>query len=208
MKIHAYGTVGEAGTGGDFGAGHAFDEAKDQGFAVGVGERADGVEDGVGFGAGVRGMTSGRNALFRLGGSGFLVEFFVGFEAAMKIVGAVASDGGQPSGEAGDFAQIGEASQGLEEDVLHEVVDVGEGNASEENAVDHAGVAGVEQAECGTVATLGGANEGVVWAAEFVRKIHDRWTAARRAEFRECGHVGSMEIRSVSSGRRRKTVEC
>jgi hypothetical protein len=208
MKIDAYGAVREASASGDFGAGHAFDEAKDEGFAVSVGKRADGVENGVGFGAGVRGMTSGRNALFRLGGSGFLVEFFVGFDAAMKIVGAVASDGDQPSGEAGDFAQIGEAAQGLEEDVLHEVVDVGEGNASEENAVDHAGVTGIEQSESDTVAALGGANEGVVWAAEFVRKIHDRWTGARRAEFRECGHVGSMEIRSVSPGRRRETGEC
>ena len=208
MKIDAYGAVREASASGDFGAGHAFDEAKDEGFAVSVGKRADGVEDGVGFGAGVRGVSRGRNALFRLGGSRFLVEFFVGFEAAMKIGGAIAGDGGKPSGKAGDFAQIGDAGQGLEEDILHEVVDVGEGNASEENTVDHAGVTGVEQSESGTVATLGGANECVVWAAEFVRKIHDRWTAARRAEFRECGHVGSMEIRSVSSGRRRKTVEC
>ena len=141
-------------------------------------------------------------------GGGFFVEFFVGFDAAVKIGGAIARDGGEPCGEAGDFAERSEAWQGLEEYVLHQIVDVGEGNASEENTVDHAGVTGVEQSESGTVATLGGANEGVVWAAEFVRKIHDRWTAARRAEFRECGHVGSMEIRSVSPGRRRETGEC
>jgi hypothetical protein len=208
MKIDAYGAVGEARAGGDFGAGHAFDEAKDQGFAVGVGERADGFEDGVGFGAGVRGMASGRNALFRLGGGGFLVEFFVGFEAAMKIGGAIAGDGGEPPGEARNFAQIGEARQGLEEDVLHEVVDVGEGNAGEENAVDHTGVAGIKKAECVAVTSLGGANKGVVGASGFVRNTHGRGTGAGRAEFRECGHVGSMEIRSVSSGRRRETLEC
>jgi hypothetical protein len=74
--------------------------------------------------------------------------------------------------------------------------------------VDHAGVTGVEKAECGAVTALGGANEGVVVAGGLVRKIHGRRTGAGRAEFKECGHVGSMEIRSVSSGRRRETVEC
>lgn len=54
MKRDANGAVGKAGPGGDFRAGHAFDEAEDQGFAVGVGERADRLENGVGFGAGVR----------------------------------------------------------------------------------------------------------------------------------------------------------
>jgi hypothetical protein len=60
--------------------------------------------------------------------------------------------------------------------------------------VDHAGVTGVEKSESGTVAALGGANEGVVGAAGFVRRIHGWRTGARRTEFRECGHVESMEI--------------
>ena len=153
-------------------------------------------------------MSSGRRKWFGLRGSGFLVKFVIGFDAAMKIGGAIAGDGGEPSGKVGDFAQIGEAWQGLEEDVLHEVVDVGEGDASKENAVDHAGVAGVEKAECGAVAVLGGANKGVVGAAGFVKRIHGRRTGARRAEFGECGHVGSLEIGNVSLGRRRETVEC
>ena len=59
MKIDANGAVGKAGAGGDFRAGQAFDETKNERFAVGVGERADGVEDSVGFGGGVRGMIRG-----------------------------------------------------------------------------------------------------------------------------------------------------
>jgi hypothetical protein len=37
MKVDANGAVGEAGAGGDFGTGHAFDEAKNEGLAVSVG---------------------------------------------------------------------------------------------------------------------------------------------------------------------------
>ncbi len=172
MKIDANGAVGEAGASGDFGAGHSFDEAKNEGFAVGVGERTNGVEDGVGFGAGVRGVTGGRGDLFGLRGG------------------------------------VSEARQGLKEDIVHEIVDVGEGNAGKQEAVDHAGIAGVEKAEGGAITVLRGADESVVGATGVVLKIHGRWTGAGRAEFRECGHVGSMEMKSVSPGRRGETPEC
>ena len=142
-------------------------------------------------------------------GRRFLVEFFIWFDAAVKIGGAVAGDGGEPSGEAGDFAQRAEAPQGLEENVLHEIVDAGEGNAGEQDPVDHPGVASVEKAECGAVTPLGSADKGVIGATiEFERRIHGRRTGARGAEFKKCGHVGSMKMRNVSSGRRRETVEC
>ena len=146
-------------------------------------------------------MTRGRSGRFNLRGGRFFVEFVAGFDAAVKIGGAVAGDGGEPSGEAGDFAKSAEARQGLEEDVVDEIVNVGEGHAGEENAVDHAGVAGVEHAEGCAVTTLGGAHEGVVGAAAgFQRRIHGRRTGAGRAEFKECGHFKSMEIRNVSPG--------
>ena len=134
---------------------------------------------------------------------GFLVEFFVGFGAAVKICGAIAGDGSEPPGETGDFAEHTEPRQGLEEDVLHEIVNIGEGNAGKQNAVDHAGVTSVKETKCGAVASLGGANEGVVGAASLVWKTHGRRTGAGRAEFRECGHVAFIEIRSVSRWRRR-----
>jgi hypothetical protein len=104
MKIDANGAVSEAGAGGDFGSSHALDETENEGLAVGVGERADGIENRVGFGARVRGMTSGRSELFGFRGGGFFVKFVARFDAAVKIGGAIAGDGGKPSGEAGDLA--------------------------------------------------------------------------------------------------------
>jgi hypothetical protein len=74
--------------------------------------------------------------------------------------------------------------------------------------VDHAGVASVEKPEGGAVAKLRGADEGVVWAAGFEGRIHGRRAGVGRAKLGECGHVGSMEIKNVSQGRRRNTAEC
>jgi len=59
MKIDANGAVGEAGAGGDFRTCQAFNEAKNEGLAVGVRERANGIEDRMGFVAGVRGVIRG-----------------------------------------------------------------------------------------------------------------------------------------------------
>jgi hypothetical protein len=58
MKIDTYRAGSEASASGNFGAGHALDEPKNERVAVGFGERANRVEDSMGFGAGVR---SGRS---------------------------------------------------------------------------------------------------------------------------------------------------
>jgi hypothetical protein len=55
-KIDAHGTMGEPSACGDFGSGHALDETKDKGLAIGVGEGADGSENGLGFSGGVRSL--------------------------------------------------------------------------------------------------------------------------------------------------------
>ena len=183
MKSDANGAMGKAGAGGDFGAGHAFDEAEDEGFAVGVGERADRFENGVGFGAGMRRVIRGRSGSARLRGGRFFVEFVGGFCAAMKIRGAIAGDGSEPAGEAGDFAKSSEARQGLEKDVLHKIVDVGEGNSGEEDPVDHAGVAGVQKTEGGAITMLSGANERVIGSASFLDSVHGRGSGTGSAEF-------------------------
>jgi len=94
----------------------------------------------------------------------------VRFATAMKIDGAIAGDGGEPAGELGDFAERGQARESLEEDVLEKVVDVGVRDAGEKNAVDHTGVARVEESEGGTIALLGGADEGVVGSIR--RRVH------------------------------------
>lgn len=84
----------------------------------------------------------------------------------------------------------------MEEDVLGEVVNVRVRHAGEQNAVDHASIAGVEQAKGGAVTALGGANERVVGAAGIQRQVHGRETGAGRVEFKECRHVGSIESKN------------
>ena len=170
MKIDADGTVSESGAGGDFWAGHTLDEAEDQGFAIGLGESEEGVERGVSFGGGMRwGRICGRE---RAGvcADGFFDKFVVRFAAAMKIGGAIAGDGGEPTGELGNFAKGRQARESLEEDVLEEVVDVGVRDAGEKDAVDHASIARVEETEGRAIALLGGADDGVVGGIR--RRVH------------------------------------
>ena len=202
MKIDANGSMREAGSGGDLRAGHAFNKSKNERLAVSVGERPNSVEDRMRFGTGVRGMTSGGSDWCGLCGGGFFIEFIVRPGAAMKIRSAVARDRGEPSGEVRNFTQGAKPGQRLEEDVLHEIVDIGEGNAGQQDTVNHPRVPGVEQTESRAVPTLGSANEGVVRPAGFVRRIHVRATGAGGAKLRECSHLGSMESHHVSPGRR------
>jgi hypothetical protein len=184
MKIDAHGPMGEAGALGDFWASHAFDEAKDESFAIGFRERKDGIESGVGFGTRVRsGVARRRGGDFFA--DGFFGKFVVRFAAAVKVGGAVASNGREPAGKFGNLAKSVEARKGLEKNVLDEVVHVGVSNAGEENAVDHAGVAGIEKAEGGTVALLGGAHEGVVRAG-----VHGEPAEEWGAHFKLCSHGG------------------
>jgi len=198
MKVDANGAVSKAGARGDFGTGHALDEAKDQSFAIAFGEGENGVESSVGFRGGMG--TGRRRGVRGIGfcGGRFFDKLVERFTAAVKVRGAIASDGGEPAGEFGDFAERGEARESLEENVLDEVIDVGMGNAGEKDPVDHAGVACVEKTEGGTIALLGGADEGVVEAAVLPRSVHGRGTGAGRMEFKECRHVASIEMKSVS----------
>jgi hypothetical protein len=82
----------------------------------------------------------------------------VRFEAAVKVDGAVARDGGKPAREFGTFAEGREAGQSVEKDVLYEIVNIGMGNAGKEDTVNHAGVTGIEKTERRAIATLGGAH--------------------------------------------------
>jgi hypothetical protein len=162
MKIDANRPVGEAGARGDFRAGHAFHQTEDESFAVGFRETTDRIERGMGFGRGVR---RGRRRKIRGIGrflGGLFVEFVDGFATAVKIGGAVAGNGGKPAREFGGVTKPSEAGKGLEENVLDEVVDVGVRDTGENDAVDHASVAGIEEAEGGAIALLGGADEVLV----------------------------------------------
>jgi len=204
MKIDAHGAVGEAGTRGDLRAGHALDEAQDERFAIGFRERADGVEDGVRLGGGVRRAATPGCRCDGFDGSGFFVKRDVVFRVAMKIGGAVAGDGGEPAGEFGRFAEGGEAREGLQEDVLDEVFGVVRRHARQQDAMDHAGVAGVKEAESVAVAVLRGANQGVIRGLGRMRHAEK----TRRTKLRECGHEWSIESEAFSSSRRRQWGKC
>ena len=118
----------------------------------------------------------------------------------MKIGGAIAGDGGEPARKLGDLAERGEVREGLEKNVLDEVVDVRVVDAGKQDAVDHAGVAGVEETECGAIALLSGANEGVVGAIVIGGSVHGRETGGERAEFEGRRHVVSIEMKKLLLG--------
>jgi hypothetical protein len=196
MKIDAHGAVGESDARGDFWTGHTLDEAKHEGLTIGLGEGADGLEDGVGLGARMgSGRERGRRLPGSFGGGGLFDELLVRFCAAVKIRGAVSSDRSEPPGKFGDFAQGIETWQSLKEDVLNEVVDVRIRHAREKNAVNHASVTGVQEAEGGAVALPSGAHQHVVGAAVFEGSVHGRETGVGRTKFKQCRHVGSIEIK-------------
>jgi hypothetical protein len=116
----------------------------------------------MGFGRGVRSRRrrkSGR--MGRLLGDLF-VKFVDRFATPVKIGGAVAGNGGKPAREFGSVTKPDEAGKGLEENVLDQVVDVGIRDTGENDAMDHASVAGIEEAEGGAIALLGGADEVLV----------------------------------------------
>jgi hypothetical protein len=194
MKIDANGAVGETSARGDFWSGHAFHETKKQRFAVGFGESEDGIENGLRFGPGVQSAGSRRvSSSWR----GVLVERNVGLALAVEVHGAIAGDRSKPGSEAASIAQRLQAREGLQENVLQEVFGIGGRDAREKDAVDHARVAGVEQAEGVTVALLGGANEGVVGGrGRLGGGVHGRQTGAGGRKFKECGQVGSIEIKN------------
>lgn len=201
MKIDADRAVGQPGACGDFGAGHAFDETQEEGLTVGVGERADRREHVVGFGSGVRCMRGGG-----IGRGGIGVEGRLLFGAAVKVNGAMACNGGEPSGKFCGFAKGRKAGEGVEENVVDEVFGIGGRDAGEKDAVNHASVTRVEKAEGGAIAGLRGTNEGVV------RRVggsgHGEEICTGRAEFEECGHAGSIAMNTRLLGRRGGRAEC
>ena len=143
MEIDADRAVSKAGAGGDFGTSHALDEAKDQSFAIAFGERENGVESGVGFGAGMgSGGGEGEGRGSASAASGLFDKLVERLAAAVKVRGAIASDGGEPAGEFGEFAERGEAREGLKENVLEEVVDVGIGERGREGCRGPCGSSG------------------------------------------------------------------
>lgn len=172
MEIHADRAVRQAGASGDFRAGHSFNEAKDERFAIGIRQRTNGVKHLVRIGlihaaCGMRAFLVGVRLLDEFGGRPRL---------AVKIHGAIARDGRKPATEARNIAERIEAGKRLEENILHKVFDGSVGNFRKENAVDHSGIAGIEQTEGVAVAVLRGLYKRDIGAGRLDGGIHGRET--------------------------------
>ena len=112
----------------------------------------------------------------------------------MEVGGTIAGNGRNPTGKVVGIAQGGKLGEGLEKDVLYEVFDVMGRDTSEENAVDHAGVPGIEKAVGGAVAALGGTDQGRVRRGGRIEPgIHGCDASWRRSELIESGHGSFVE---------------
>jgi hypothetical protein len=172
MEIDADRAVRQADASGDFGAGHAFDEAKDERFAIGIRQRTNCLKHLVRFGL----IHAGCGMRSFLVAVKLFVEFSGRLRMAVKIHGAIAGDGREPATEARNVAERIEAGKGLEENILDEIFDGSVGDFREENAVDHAGVTGIEQTEGVAIAVLRGLDKRDIGAGRLGGGIHGRET--------------------------------
>ena len=83
----------------------------------------------------------------------------------------------------------------MQEDILEEILGDREGDAREENAMDHASITLIQETEGMAVAALGRADQVVFRIAGRGARVHDCQTWADRAKLEECSHDGSIETR-------------
>ena len=83
----------------------------------------------------------------------------------------------------------------MQKDILEEILGDGNGNAREENAVDHASIPVIEETEGLAVTALGGADQVVVRIAGLEARVHRCQTWADRTKLEQCSHDGSIETR-------------
>src|SRR5262249_18183149 len=65
----------------------------------------------------------------------------------MVVMGAMGGEGRQPPAEASHIAQAVETRQRQEKDIVHQIVDIAEGNPRQQDSMHHARVAIVELPE-------------------------------------------------------------
>src|SRR5258708_37401288 len=127
MKIYAHGTVRKPGTSGDFRSSHAFDKTQDQWLAIGVRQPAYCIQQ--------------RDAVFdsdfafrilrRFGYSSLIVERTIRLRATVKICRAVTCDSRQPWAETRNIAKCCKLWQGLQENVVDQILGGCAGNSRE-----------------------------------------------------------------------------
>ena len=202
MEIDTDGAVRETCASGDFRAGHAFHEPQDERFTVSVGKRANGLEDGKSFRV-VRGARNLRRVPPNFRTAKLLCESNCRLMVTIVIVSSVTSDSRKPARKSRGVPQGAKPRESLEENVVNKVLGGGKRHTREEDTVDHASIAIIQEAEGGAVATLGGADQCVIGFAGAWRRIHDHQTQAGGVEFEECSHDGSIGQGIVSPSRRK-----
>src|SRR5215469_12452879 len=65
----------------------------------------------------------------------------------MVVIGAIAGDGCQPAAKPSYIAKGMKPRQRQEKDIVHQIVDIAEGNPRQQDSMHHAGVAVVELPE-------------------------------------------------------------
>src|SRR5215831_18502972 len=169
MQVDSNGTWSQSCVSGNLRTGHAFDQAEDQRFAIGVRQSADELQDLLGayFGrvAHPRGLgCAHREHLFDRGRR---------LEATAMVIGAATCDCSQPASETRGVVQVVKSSKRVQENILNKVVHVGKRNASKQNAVHHSRVTRVQTAERIAVAVARSGNQsGIIRAFGHVPTCH------------------------------------
>src|SRR5207253_3017240 len=93
-----------------------------------------------------------------------LRDLFIRNRLTEVIVRAIPRNRPQPGSETRNLTQAMKLTQGQKKNFLNKVIHFARRNASEQDAVDHAGVAVVETPERGSIAIASGADERVFLA--------------------------------------------
>jgi hypothetical protein len=128
---------------------------------------------------------------------------------AKKIDGAIARDCGDPSAEMISLTQRSDPRHGLNENVLHKVLDRNRRNAGQQNAVNHSRVSLVEITKRGAITGLRGVDEILVRRIARNGWIHG--SAIRERELQvegRCHGVAISLLKQLPCYRRGNAAKC
>jgi len=195
VEIDANGTMREPGACRDLRTGHAFHEAEDERFTIGLRKTLDNGENGfclrllrVSFRRDF-GLFLGETLRFRVRSPG----------VPMEIIGAVTCDGGQPPSKVGDVAQGVKLRKRAQENILDKIVQLAGRDTRQEYAVDHARVPSIETTERGSIAFARGTDERCVVSSSAGRpQIHGPTVHDCGAQVNPGTHGSAIERRNLS----------
>src|SRR6266851_2137964 len=150
IKIYAHRTVRESGTSRDFRPSYSFNKTQDQRLAIDFGQFAYRIQQRDA----VFDCNFPFRILWRFSNSSLLVERVIRLRPAMKIGCAVTCNRGEPRTETRNIAKCCKLWQGLQENVMDQILGSCAGNPRQQNSVHHPDVALVQMAESGAIAAL------------------------------------------------------